>query len=59
MKDIRYFLWIIMVIFLEIFARILAGYDFYVLKKDHSIWDMAKSSRQVRYDKAVFRNTAV
>lgn len=58
-KGFRNFFWTAAVVLLELSARILAIYDFYILKKDHSIWEVAKSSREVRYDKINFGNSSI
>jgi biofilm PGA synthesis N-glycosyltransferase PgaC len=35
------------VVALELYARLLGAYDFYVLKRDHRIWEPAESSKEV------------
>ena len=32
---------------LEIYARLLGAYDWYVLKRDHRIWEPAESSKEM------------
>jgi biofilm PGA synthesis N-glycosyltransferase PgaC len=53
-KDFRSLSWTISVVMLELIARFLAMYDFYILNKDHNIWEIAKSSREIQYDKINF-----
>ena len=47
--NLRLILWTVMIIAIEIWARALGAYDFYIAKKDHSVWEIAKTSRRRPY----------
>lgn len=51
--------WIGCAVILEIYARLLALYDFFILKKDHSRWVKAASARQVKYDTVIVQDSTV
>lgn len=46
----KYFFWTVAIVVLEVWARFLGAYDFYVLKRDHRIWKQADSAKQLRYN---------
>jgi len=35
------------VVLMELWARILGAYDFYVAKRDHRIWEPAETSKEM------------
>jgi len=58
-KDVSYFFWTALVVLIELYARLLAVYDFYILKKDHSLWVPSRSAREIVHDKINRRVTSV
>lgn len=44
--NLKLILWAILLAGIELWARILGIYDFYIRKKDHSIWEIAKTSKR-------------
>jgi biofilm PGA synthesis N-glycosyltransferase PgaC len=46
----RYFLWTPAVIALEMYGRLLGWVDFRLKKRDHAVWDIAATTKEVRID---------
>lgn len=58
-RNPRCFFWTIAVILTEFYARLLAMYDFYILKRDHSIWQPARSAREAQYGTINYQTSTV
>jgi cellulose synthase/poly-beta-1,6-N-acetylglucosamine synthase-like glycosyltransferase len=46
-RDWRYFLWVPIVVALEVYARLLGVYDYKLCKRKHAIWEMVETTKTV------------